>query len=99
MNPTINSTICVTEGETLSLEQSIVNDLIIFPNPTKDVLNLNATYGFENAIFSVFDMNGKRVMNSKFSSNIIDVSDLSTGNYILRIIDGSLIKSQKFIKQ
>ena len=98
-NPPINSTLTVTEGETLSLEQSFVDDLILFPNPTKDILNLNASYGFENAIYSVFDMNGKRLMNSKFSTNSIDVSLLSSGNYILRIMNDGSIKSQKFIKQ
>ena len=99
LNPAINGTLDVIEGETLSLEQSLTTDLILYPNPTKALLNLNATYGFENAIYSVFDMNGRRIMNSKFSSNTIDVSKLSAGNYILRIIDGGLIKSQKFIKQ
>ncbi|MBT8274128.1 MAG: VCBS repeat-containing protein [Bacteroidia bacterium] len=99
VNPAINSQVCINEGETLSLEQSIVNDLILYPNPTKDVLNLNATYGFDNAIFSVFDMNGRRVMNSRFESNVIDVSQLSAGNYILRILDDGLMKSQKFIKR
>ncbi|MBT8288821.1 MAG: T9SS type A sorting domain-containing protein [Flavobacteriaceae bacterium] len=97
-NPSINSTLIVTEGETLSLEQSLVQDLIIYPNPTKDVLNLNATYGFENAIYTIFDLNGKRVMNNRFNSNTIDVSQLSTGNYILRILDNGKINSQKFIK-
>ncbi|RZW57947.1 MAG: T9SS type A sorting domain-containing protein [Flavobacteriaceae bacterium] len=99
VNPAINSRICVTEGETLSLQQSLVNDLILYPNPTKDVLNLNATYGFENAIFTVFDINGKRVMNSRFNTNSIDVSQLSAGSYILRIMDDGLMTSQKFIKQ
>lgn len=99
INPAINQTLSVTEGETLSLQQSLVEDLILYPNPTKDVLNLNATYGFENAIYTVFDMNGRRVMNSRFDSNTIDVSELSTGNYILRIMNDGVMKSQKFIKQ
>lgn len=99
LNPAIDDTLNVIEGETLSLEQSLTTDLILYPNPTKALLNLNATYGFENAIYSVFDMNGRRVLNSRFSSNTIDVSKLSAGNYILRIIDDGLIKSQKFIKQ
>lgn len=98
-NPAVNGILTITEGETLSLQQSIVDDLILYPNPTKDVLNLNATYNFDNAIYSVFDMNGRRVMNSRFNANTIDVSELSTGNYILRIINEGVIKSQKFIKQ
>ncbi len=99
LNPAINETICVVEGETLSLEDSLVEDLILYPNPTKGILNLNATYGFENAIYSVFDIQGKRVMNSKFNTNSIDVSELNSGTYILRIMQEGMIKTQKFIKQ
>jgi len=99
VNPSINTSLCVTEGETLSLESTITNDLILYPNPTKGLLNLNADYGFENAVYSVFDVTGKRVLNDRFNSNTIDVSELNTGNYILRIIDNGVIKTQKFIKQ
>jgi hypothetical protein len=99
VNPSINDTLCITEGETLSLESTLENDLILYPNPTKGLLNLNANYGFENAIFSVFDITGKRVLNDRFNSNTIDVSELSSGNYILRVINNGVIKTQKFIKQ
>jgi hypothetical protein len=99
VNPNINETLIVTEGETLSLETTLTNDLILYPNPTKGLLNLNADYGFENAIYSVFDITGKRVLNDKFNSNTIDVSELSSGNYILRVINNGVIKTQKFIKQ
>ena len=99
VNPNINETLMVTEGETLSLESTLTSDLILYPNPTKRLLNLNATYGFENAIYSVFDINGKRLLNDRFNSNTIDVSTLSSGNYILRVINNGVIKTQKFIKQ
>lgn len=99
VNPSINDSLCVTEGETLSLESTITSDLILYPNPTKGLLNLNTDYGFENAIYSVFDITGKRVLNDRFNSNTIDVSELSSGNYILRVIDNGVIKTQKFIKQ
>ena len=99
LNPAINQVLDVIEGETLSLEDSFVNDLILYPNPTKNVLNLNATYGFENALYSVFDIQGRRVLNSYFNSNQIDVSNLSAGTYLLRITQDGQSKTQKFIKQ
>lgn len=99
VNPNINETLIVTEGETLSLQSTLASDLILYPNPTKGLLNLNADYGFENAIYSVFDITGKRVLNDRFNSNTIDVSELSSGSYILRVIDNGVIKTQKFIKQ
>lgn len=98
-NPAIDTPLEVVEGDTLSLENSFVNDLVIYPNPTKNELHISTTDNLQDAIFTIFDINGKRVMNSKLNQNTIDVSTLNTGNYILRIVSGNSIKSQKFIKQ
>ncbi len=89
----------VVEGATLTLENSFVNDLFIYPNPTKDELNISSIDSLQDAIYTIFDINGRRIMNSRLSQNTIDVSALNTGNYILRIVSGNSIKSQKFIKQ
>jgi hypothetical protein len=97
-DPAINTPLEVVEGATLTLENSFVNDLVIYPNPTKHELNISSTENLQDAIYSIFDINGRRVMNSKLIQNVIDVSTLNTGNYILRIVSGNKIKSQKFIK-
>ncbi|OUS01549.1 hypothetical protein A9Q86_07155 [Flavobacteriales bacterium 33_180_T64] len=98
-NPTINTPLEVVEGATLSLENSFVNDLVIYPNPTKDVLKISSNDNLQGAVYTIFDITGKRVLNSKLNQNTIDVTALETGNYILRIVSGNTIKSQKFIKQ
>ncbi|MCD2258363.1 FG-GAP-like repeat-containing protein [Psychroserpens luteolus] len=98
-NPAINTPLEVVEGATLTIEDSFVNDLVIYPNPTNDVLNISTSDNLQNAIYTIFDITSKRVMNAKLDQNKIDVSALNTGNYILRIVSGNTIKSQKFIKQ
>jgi hypothetical protein len=98
-NPAINSTLTINEGDTLGIENSIVTNLILYPNPTKSILNVNSNLNLQNGIFSVFDITGKRVLNAKLESNQIDVTNLNAGNYILRIISNGEIISQKFIKQ
>lgn len=99
LNPNINDTLIINEGSTLSTNGAFVTDLILYPNPAKTVLNLNTLDNMTNAVYSIFDMNGRRVLNSKLNANTIDVSGLSSGNYILRLMSGTSIKSQKFIKQ
>ena len=100
VNPTINQTLVVTEGETLGLPSTASDDMILFPNPTKRFLNINMNViGSERAIYTVFDITGRRVLNNRLLSNTIDVSMLSSGNYILRIINNGKINTQKFIKQ
>ncbi|MDT0558243.1 FG-GAP-like repeat-containing protein [Ichthyenterobacterium sp. W332] len=99
-NPAINSTIVIPEGDfTLSVNESLVEDLILYPNPTKDFLNLNTTIGLSDAIYSVFDLNGKRILNARLNSETkIDVTALQAGQYILRIISNDTIRTQKFAK-
>ena len=100
-NPTtINDTLVVIEGSsTLGLNDYHADDLILYPNPTKDVLNLNSIEILNGAFYTIFDMSGRRVVNATLSSNVIDVSNLSSGNYILRISSGNQTKTQKFIKE
>jgi len=99
-NPTLNTTLVVTEGDyTLSVEESVTKDLILHPNPANEVLNLSYSTNLQDPIFSVFDATGKRVMNAKLESNTINISKLSSGNYILRLISEGKAQTQKFIKQ
>lgn len=99
VDPNINESLEIIEGSTLSLESSIVDNLIMYPNPTKGELNISTIDTLPNAFYTVFDVNGRRVMNAALTNTTIDVSGLQAGNYILRIVSGQSIRSQKFIKQ
>lgn len=101
-SPAINTTINITEGETLSLENSFVEDLVLYPNPAKNNLTISSSLDLDQSVISVFDIMGRRVLNFKLTNNInsIDVSELSAGEYILRVITKEKrISSQKFIRQ
>jgi len=97
-NPDINQTHTVTEGATLGLNDTLVDNLILFPNPTRDNLNLSSSVTLDTAIFTVFDATGRRILNGRVRSSSLDVSSISAGNYILRIVNEGQIKTQKFIK-
>ncbi|MCP4910747.1 MAG: T9SS type A sorting domain-containing protein [Bacteroidetes bacterium] len=100
-NPSINTTISITEGETLSLESSLIEGLIIYPNPVRNILTIDSSLNLDQSIISVFDIAGRRVMNYRLANGInsVNVSELSVGEYILRVItkEGQM-SSQKFIK-
>lgn len=97
-NVTVNQTLTVTEGQTLSIFDNEVDNLIVYPNPTKDFLNIEISQFSNDAIYSVFDLSGKRVMNGTLNINKIDVSQLNSGSYILRIFENQKQQTQKFIK-
>ena len=95
----VDQVISVEEGSTiLGLEDAFVNSLIVFPNPTKGQLNLSNLEGFNQPKFSIYDLQGKRVMHADSASNTLDVSNLANGTYILKVYDGKQTKAQKFIK-
>jgi len=69
------------------------SELKIFPNPTKAILNLDS---FINN-YLIFDVTGKRVLiNNKTFLSKIDVSNLSRGNYFLKVIS---VNGEVFVKQ
>lgn len=99
-NVAVDQVISVVEGSTvLGLNESVTNTLILYPNPAQHVLNLGDTTDFTNPSYSIFDMQGRKLMGAPLDAKAIDVSTLATGNYILKIQDGNTLKSQRFIKE
>ncbi|MBR9915717.1 MAG: T9SS type A sorting domain-containing protein [Algicola sp.] len=106
INPPINQAFTAVEGAGASCDTLGVNDetigldLSLSPNPTKDILNIStATPLHKDTIYTIFDINGRQIVSTKLKNQTIDVSALSAGNYILRILSGKDVKIQKFIKQ
>ncbi|NRD18687.1 VCBS repeat-containing protein [Winogradskyella eckloniae] len=98
-NPAINTTHNITEGSALSVIDETLADLSIYPNPVEDELNIETTADITNKIATVFDINGKRVLNLKLNSTIVDVSNLTSGVYFLRLESHGKIMKRKFIKK
>ncbi len=70
------------------------NNKAIYPNPAKDVLNLDVAMFSDAKTISIYDLSGKKVFTTNAAKNI-NVSVLPKGNYILTT---DLGKSFKFIK-
>jgi len=88
----------ILTAETTGMEDEIANSFKIYPNPTTDVIYIS--YEAFPAIVTVYDMNGKVMMNQNVSTNneAIDVSSLPKGNYIMTVGNNNLIR-KGFIKQ
>ncbi|MDW5288787.1 T9SS type A sorting domain-containing protein [Formosa sp. PL04] len=89
------------ETPAIAIDQSInnlklANKASIYPNPVKDVINIK-NLSFKDYDFLIFDYSGKLLKqgNSKTSINI---SDLSSGVYILKIINNDLSETFRVIK-
>ena len=91
----VNDTSCTTAVDDQFQENSIV-----FPNPFSDVLNIKNETPIKS--ISIIDMHGSQILvkNNSFS-NQIDLNQLKTGLYLLKMIDvnGNNLKSVKIFKQ
>lgn len=80
----------------LSVSELNKNEMTIYPNPVKDVINFSE----ELSNIMISDTSGKIIKQNFTSTTNINVSNLSKGNYIMTGISKSRNRiSKKFIKQ
>ncbi len=75
----------LNSGATLSLDYAeLLEGLSIYPNPTKDILNI---FSRNNKVLSIqlFDMLGRNVKSNKTENTSLDIAFLPSGIYILKI--------------
>ncbi len=82
---------------------SLENTFSIYPNPAKDILNINASNSNEFTKVAIYDISGTLVKTHSFSGNItnstINISDLRQGIYFVRISRQNNAQVYKLIKQ
>ena len=66
------------------VDHDLSYEALVFPNPTEDILNIK-TQAFENVMYSLYDAQGKLVIQNKLSAEQtpIQVSHLAAGSYSL----------------
>jgi Secretion system C-terminal sorting domain len=81
-------------------KKNLGNGLSVYPNPVSDILKIANADNLANASFSIVDILGKTVIQSKaLSNNAIDVSDLISGVYVLSVSSEDGSKQFKFQKK
>ncbi|MEY3237371.1 MAG: hypothetical protein RI883_1472 [Bacteroidota bacterium] len=90
-----------TNWNFLGVENHVANyEAIIFPNPTEDILNIK-TSKFENVTYTLYDAQGKLVLQDKISSELtaLQVGHLAPGSYSLTLNNDTLnLKTFKLVK-
>ena len=82
-----------TETEPVSIITIDNENIKLYPNPTTDHINIE-TAGLENCNVQIINVNGSIVSNTINYNNTIDISDLSNGIYLLKVI--SLDNAQSY---
>ena len=73
----------------------------MFPNPASEKVTIQLPSGSKNASVAFYDYIGRLALTQKVSqtNNSINVQDLSSGVYILKVLADDKIGTQKFIKK
>ena len=99
-NPSINQSLTIIEGDnTLSVEDVTLSDTVIYPNPVDNSLHIVSSQDLSGKIATVFDITGKRVLNTRITNNFLDVSSLQSGVYVLRLESEGQQLIRKIIKK
>ncbi len=85
---------CIKTGT----EDFLISDNFFYPNPVEDVLHLQLQH--ENNRLIILDLTGRRIIDKNVAStDDLNVSELKTGTYIIRVENSQEIISGKFIKK
>jgi arabinogalactan endo-1,4-beta-galactosidase len=82
-------------------KKNIDNGLVLYPNPVSSILSFKNTNGVTIKSLQITDILGKTVYSKEnaLNQNTIDVSNLSSGIYILSVQSGDGIQNFKFQKK
>jgi hypothetical protein len=86
------------ESGNINVEDDIIQDNFIFPNPAYDKLNIKNTI-ITGSSALIFDLQGRLIMNELITGSSIDISKLSRGTYVIKIINNDSVYINKFIKE
>lgn len=89
----------ISYENTTGVSKSYISEISIYPNPTKDILNIVSSNSFSK--IQVLDMMGKEVLmknESNMKRAVINTSFLDNGYYSIKISQGNQVNFYSFIK-
>lgn len=89
----------VSVQNSLSTGDFSLANLVAYPNPVRDVLNVS--FDKEISTIVVFNALGQQVMERQVNATeaVIDVSNLTSGNYFVKVTADNAFKTLKIIKE
>ncbi|MCR9154957.1 MAG: T9SS type A sorting domain-containing protein [Bacteroidetes bacterium] len=99
-SPTVRIHLWLFDEQGTLLDQEYIemkdDATMIFPNPVQSIIRLTEIEGLQNADFIIYNVNGKCVKSGQINlGEGIDVSDLESGVYILKVGKKEI---QRFVK-
>jgi hypothetical protein len=97
--PPINGTLDVVEDLSTGVATIAATELSLFPNPAINTLQLRSGQDLSTRTVIVNDLAGKEVIRTTVQGGSIQVDDLKSGMYLLRVMGDDRTIQGRFIKQ
>jgi bifunctional DNase/RNase len=97
--PIVTNTATSTFQALANFTFNLDNYISLSPNPAKDILNINVQDKVNIKSIAIYNMLGQLVQITTSPINSINISDLKSGNYVVKLYieKGEIIR--KFIKE
>ncbi len=92
-----DNSVFYSENCSLGISDFDYIEISIYPNPAKNVLTINSNVIIES--FNIFSSNGKLVKDKYLQNNKVDLSDLNSGIYFVKIESRNKTVTKKIIKK
>ncbi|WP_353778664.1 family 16 glycosylhydrolase [Winogradskyella sp. 3972H.M.0a.05] len=79
----------------LSTEEITINDFRITPNPASDYINISSDLDIDSV--EIYNMLGQRMLKTNSNTNRLNITNIESGLYILKIHAGNATVSNKII--
>lgn len=91
--------ITIQEASAMGLGENLLSDIIVYPNPTSEKFTINDEYQQFDKL-EVYTLTGQQLFSKSVASVLheVDMTNFSTGMYILHLHSGNTIKKIKVYK-
>ncbi|AOW19684.1 T9SS type A sorting domain-containing protein [Urechidicola croceus] len=96
-NFTLVSEAIVLDCGSLSVDDYLFDTVSIFPNPATDRIEIKGLQ--EEAVFKVYSILGKKLLEQKLTNDYIDISSLKSGIYFVKLITENGQTTKKLVKK
>ena len=89
------------EADKIAMNKAKAEELTIYPNPSTGLFTLNMNNDEEKEVY-VYDVMGKIVYmkkDTKEQSFVVDITGFTKGIYIVKVVSGNTVKTQRVINQ
>jgi len=86
-----------SESETIDIPEMNFNEFELYPNPAKNIINIDWKGEQVPSYILIYDGLGRCVMNVPFKSSL-DINDIDPGVYIMKLVSDHILGTNTFVK-